>query len=340
MGGPEDAEEFARAAEEMGADALGYGESPSQFRDPYIRMARAAQLTKRILMGTVVSCPGLRHPATHANTLQTLQNISEGRIFAGIGTGDLALIEMGERPFKMNDFVAYAAAVRDLASGREIEWASHPLKMRTPPSAPVPIWFGADGPRGLAAAGERADGAIIAQVGGPDVVRAVLQRVGASAEAAGRSMDDLDIWFMLRVVPTKEEDGAINIDGLDEYATRALRFLWRTAAPKEGHDLPDILLKQRGYRIDSGVADRLHQFNLRWDEAQSYNSKYHVKLMDELDLRRFAGRYFFISGPRELIVERVQALIDAGARNFFTPILVGDRLETLRETADILNSMR
>jgi alkanesulfonate monooxygenase SsuD/methylene tetrahydromethanopterin reductase-like flavin-dependent oxidoreductase (luciferase family) len=212
--------------------------------------------------------------------------------------------------------------------------------MRTPAAQPVPSYFGADGPRGLAAAGQVADGVIVAQVGSPDVVRTVIDRVRTSAEAVGRSIDDLTIWFMLRVVPTDIENGAIFIDGLDEYATRALRFLWRTSEAARAEELPDILLKRRGYRIDPEVAVRLAEFNARWDEARSYNSKYHVDLMDELDLRQFAGRYFFISGDADSIKERVKAFVEAGARNFFTPVLTGDRLERLRHTAAILNALR
>lgn len=341
FGGPHNDVEFCRMAEDLGVDALAWGESPVQFPDPYLCMLQAAQHTHRVLLGTVVTCPGLRHPAVHANTLQELQRLSNGRIFCGIGTGDLALIEMGEKPYKMADFVSYAAAVKDLVAGREVEWSGRPLRMRTQPVAPVPIWFGADGPRGVAEAGRVADGVIVAQVGSVDVVTTAIERARSAAEAAGRSIDDLDLWFMLRVVPTERKDGAVYMDGLDEYATRALRFMWRTAgSPAQGEDLAGILSKQRGYRIDPDVAKRICEFNGRWDESQSFGSKHHVHLMDELELRDFAGTYFFISGPPEHIAERTQALIDAGARNFFTPFMAGDRYQLARETANILNMLR
>lgn len=340
MGGPSDGDDFARAAEDHGADLLGYGESPSQFADPYVRMATAARVTSRIHMGTVVSCPGLRHPVVHANTLQTLQQLSNGRIFAGIGTGDLALIEIGQKPFKMDDFIGYATTVRELVSGRAIDLDGHPVKLPESSAGPVPILFGADGPRRLSAAGECADGAILAQVGSPDVVRTAIDRATKGAVAAGRDPAEVDLWFMLRVVPTDKEDGATQIDGLDEYATRALRFMWRTAGTTTRETFADTLLRQRGYRIDPDVADRLYEFNLRWDQAKAFNSKHHVHLMDELELRGFASRYFFISGPEDLIIERVRALIDAGARNFLTPLMVGDKLDYLRRTAAVLNKLR
>lgn len=341
FGGPHNDTEFCRTAENLGVDALAWGESPTQFSDPYLCMLQTAQQTKTALLGTVVTCPGLRHPATHANTLQELQRLSDGRIFCGIGTGDLALIEMGEKPYKMADFVAYATAVKDLVAGKEIEWNGRPLRMRTPPVKPVPMWFGADGPRGIAEAGRVADGIIVAQAGSPDVITTVISRARSAAEDAGRSLDELDIWFMLRVVPCDREDGAVYMDGLDEYATRALRFMWRTAgSPAPEDDLAGILLQQRGYRMDPEIGQRICEFNARWDETQAFGSKHHVHLMDELNLRDFAGRYFFISGPPEHIAERAQALIDAGARNFFTPFMAGDRYQLARETAKILNSLR
>lgn len=341
FGGPHNDVEFCKLSEQLGVDALAWGESPAQFSDPYLCMLQAAQHTKRVLLGTVVTCPGLRHPATHANTLQELQHLSNGRIFCGIGTGDLALIEMGEKPYKMADFVKYSMAVRDLTAGREVEWNGHPLRMRTPHAQPVPVWFGADGPRGIAEAGRVADGIVVAQAGSADVISTVIERARSAAEDAGRSLDDLDIWFMLRVVPTEREDGAIYIDGFDEYATRALRFMWRTAgSPKREDDLASILQNQRGYLIDPEIADRICDFNARWDESQSFGSKHHVHLMDELKLRDFAGRYFFISGPPDHIAERTQTLIDAGARNFFTPFMAGDRHQLARETARILNTLR
>lgn len=341
FGGPQNDVEFCKMAEDLGVDALAWGESPIQFADPYLCMLRAAQQTKRVLLGTVVTCPGLRHPVTHANTLQELQRLSDGRMFCGIGTGDLALIEMGEKPYKMTDFVDYAMAVKGLVAGDEIEWNGRPLKMRTPNVKPVPVWFGADGPRGIAEAGRVADGVVVAQAGSADVISTVIARAASAAEDAGRSIDDLDIWFMLRVVPTERVDGAIYMDGFDEYATRALRFMWRTAgSPEHGNALTDILLKQRGYRIDPDVAVRICAFNARWDETKAFAGKHHVHLMDELNLRDFAGSYFFISGPPEHVAERTQALIDAGARNFFTPFMAGDRHTLARETASILNTLR
>ena len=94
FGGPQNDAEFCSMAEDLGVDALAWGESPVQFPDPYLCMLQAAQRTKRALLGTVVTCPGLRHPAVHANC-KSAADFQRAHVL-GIGTGDLALIEMGE----------------------------------------------------------------------------------------------------------------------------------------------------------------------------------------------------------------------------------------------------
>jgi alkanesulfonate monooxygenase SsuD/methylene tetrahydromethanopterin reductase-like flavin-dependent oxidoreductase (luciferase family) len=335
-----DSSEFARAAEALGADAVAWGESPTQFNDPYIGMSLAAQVTSRARLGTVMTCPGLRHPAALANSFMEVQRVSGGRAFCGIGTGDLALIEMGEKPVKMNEFVRYSKAVKDLIAGEEISWNDHAVRMKLAPVERVPLWFGADGPRGIQAAGQVADGIIVGQVGGPDVVREVIARATTAAEAAGRSIDDLEIWFMLRVLVTEEDDGAIDVDGLDEYATRGLRYLWRTSGRPEREAFGQAMLDRKGLALDADIVDRLYEFNQRWDESAAFGTKVNVDLMDDLGLREFAARYFYISGPPERVADGVRALMDAGARNFFTPFLAADPVKAAHEIAPILNGLR
>jgi alkanesulfonate monooxygenase SsuD/methylene tetrahydromethanopterin reductase-like flavin-dependent oxidoreductase (luciferase family) len=316
--------------EELGVDALAWGEAPAQRRDPYTAMACAACATTRVLLGTVVTVPGLRHPAVLANQFMSLQELSGGRMFCGIGSGDLSLIQMGERPYRLREFSEYAVAVRRLMAGEEISWNEHPLRMRLEFEAPAPpVWFAADGPRTIRAASQLADGAIVAQVGSPDVVRTTLERAAAGAAEVGRSLDDFDIWFELRVIVTEREYGAIDIHGLDVYAARGLRYMWRTAGEPSREAIVDALFERKGLRLDPDIADRLWQFSNAWVAADAYRGKANVRLMDELGLREFAGRHFFISGPPAVVADGMAELIDAGARNFFIPMLTRDSVPAL-----------
>jgi alkanesulfonate monooxygenase SsuD/methylene tetrahydromethanopterin reductase-like flavin-dependent oxidoreductase (luciferase family) len=332
--------EFARAAEELGAELLSWGESPTQFPDPYIMAARTAAVTTRALLGPVVTTPGLRHPAVLANSLVEVQRISGGRAFCGIGSGDLALMNMGERPFKVDAFVEYARVVKLLAAGEPAVWNGNTIELKLPVERPVPVWFAADGPRLIAAAGRVADGIIVGQMGGPDIVRTVFGRAAAGAAEAGRSLDDLDIWFVLRALVTEEEDGAIDVDGLDEYATRGLRYLWRTAGRPGRGEVAEAIFRHRGLRLDDDIADRLWQFNDAFDEQRAWGTKVNVELMRNCGLRDFAARYFYVSGPPERISERVRELMDAGARNFIAPFITGDALAAATDVASVLTALR
>ena len=312
----------ARELEELGVDALAWGEWPTQRRDPYTAMARAAFATTSVLLGTVVTVPGLRHPAVLANQFMSLQELSDCRMFCGIGSGDLSLIQLGKRPYKLREFTEYAIAVRRLMAGEEVSWDEHPLRMRLEFEGPAPpVWLAADGPRTIRAASQLADGAIVAQVGSPDVVRTTIARAAAGAAEIGRSLEDFDIWFEIRVTVTDRENGAIDIHGLDVYAARQLRYMWRSSGEPSRDAIADAIYERKGLRVDPDIADRVWQFNNGWVDSNAYRGKANVRLMDELGLREFAGRHFYISGPPEVIAEGVAELIDAGARNFFIPML-------------------
>src|SRR6185437_10856426 len=79
---------WAVHCESLGASLLGTGEGASLFEDTYLWLAEAGRVTERVLLGPVLSVPGIRNPLVHANTLATLQRITGGRAFLGIGTGD------------------------------------------------------------------------------------------------------------------------------------------------------------------------------------------------------------------------------------------------------------
>ncbi|MGA2757588.1 MAG: LLM class flavin-dependent oxidoreductase [Solirubrobacteraceae bacterium] len=320
----------ARELEELGVDALAWGEWPTQRRDPYTAMARAAFATTSVLLGTVVTVPGLRHPAVLANQFMSLQELSDCRMFCGIGSGDLSLIQLGQRPYRLREFTDYAMAVRRLMAGEEISWDEHPLRMRLEFEGPAPpVWLAADGPRTIRAASQLADGAIVAQVGSPDVVRTTLERAAAGAAEVGRSLADFDIWFELRVIVTEHENGAIDIPGLDVYAARMLGYMWRSAGKPSRETIADAIYERKGLRLDPDIADRVWQFGNGWVDSNAYRGKANVRLMDELGLRDFAGRHFYISGPPAVIADGMAELIDAGARNFFIPMLTGDSVPAL-----------
>src|SRR5262249_9572586 len=63
--------------------------------DPMVMVAVIAEATKRIRVGHLVLCNLFRHPVITAQSLNALDRLTNGRTFAGLGTG------WTEREFKM-----------------------------------------------------------------------------------------------------------------------------------------------------------------------------------------------------------------------------------------------
>src|SRR5262249_43349194 len=55
--------------------------------DPVVQAAIVAEATRRVRIGHLVLCNLFRHPAVTARSLATLDELSGGRLIAGLGTG-------------------------------------------------------------------------------------------------------------------------------------------------------------------------------------------------------------------------------------------------------------
>src|SRR5438128_1244446 len=109
--------DWAEYADGAGYEVTGFGDSQTLWADPYAMIAATAQRTKRMLLGPTVTNPITRHPAVAANTIMTIQKLSGGRAFFGIGPGDSAIYNIGARPLPIKEFEEYALAVKGLCAG-------------------------------------------------------------------------------------------------------------------------------------------------------------------------------------------------------------------------------
>jgi alkanesulfonate monooxygenase SsuD/methylene tetrahydromethanopterin reductase-like flavin-dependent oxidoreductase (luciferase family) len=321
--------------ERLGASLLGTGEGASLFEDTYLWLAEAGRVTERVLLGPVLSVPGIRNPLVHANTLATLQRITGGRAFLGIGAGDFGRLDLGLPPATRAELTDYAATVRTLTSGASAEVGGRSIQMQWT-AGTVPVYLGADGPKALQAAGAMADGVIVGQGGHPDIVRHVHRHLDAGARAAGRRLDAMDVWFTSRIYVCDRPNGAIYTDGLDEYGARQCRYFWRTSGSPSEDDVVQRLRERKGIELPQDIASRFVAFNRAFDHENAWSgSKANVELLDRFGLREWAGEMFYLSGPLDDVVARVRQLWDAGARNFLVPAITEDRFEAAARTAEV-----
>jgi 5,10-methylenetetrahydromethanopterin reductase len=304
------------AAEELGYDIAGHGDSQSLWSDVYVSLAVAAGATSRIRIGTLVTNPVTRHPAVTAGAAASLQKLSGGRMFLGVGTGDSALATIGERPAAVAAFESYCRAVSRLCAGATVEWGGRTLRMSWPVE-PVPLWISAEGPRMLRLAGQIADGVIIASGTGADVIDHVLGAITEGAEDAGRTIDDIEVWWMLKpYLAASEEEGWHDLRWtLAGTANHLFRFTMADKfVPTELHE--PIRRLQQEYASDTHgkVAEGAHN----------------ARLVEKYGLTEWLGRRFALAGPPEVIVERIRGLARQGVTRLLLPQFVADRVGFMR----------
>lgn len=76
-----------KMVEELGYDALYIFDHPAVHADPWICLSGLATATTRIRLGSAVNCVWYRHPAYLARLAADLDNLSQGRLILGVGSG-------------------------------------------------------------------------------------------------------------------------------------------------------------------------------------------------------------------------------------------------------------
>lgn len=204
-GVPQDTIRTARAAEENGFDLLRVGDIPSTHREAYCSLTLCAMHTSSIRLGPGVSTPQTRHPALTASSIATLDEISGGRAFLGLGTGDSAVRNLGLQPATLAELRQYMDVVRDLLSHGRARHGEADLVMRNW-STRVPIIMAAHGPKSLRLAGEKADGVIAGLGLSEDAIDYAYTHIAQGAHDAGRSMDDIEVWFLNYINLSEDDD--------------------------------------------------------------------------------------------------------------------------------------
>lgn len=161
-------------AEDLGYRRAWVYDSPALYHDVWVTLARAAERTERIGLGPGVLVPSLRHPMVNAAAIATLEDLAPGRVAVAIGAGFTGRHVLGHKPMRWADVRAHVIAIRALLRGEDTEWEGRTIRMVHPDGfgAPrpidVPIYIGADGPKGNAVAAELGDGSFAAGVPNAD----------------------------------------------------------------------------------------------------------------------------------------------------------------------------
>lgn len=305
---------WVRTVDEGGFDVIGLTDSPALYPETYVTGVLAAQNTSRVRFGPRVTNPITRHPIVAASAIASLDVLSGGRTLFGIGAGDSAAHTAGSRPAPVQAVEDYLLAVRGLLAGERVEYRGAPLQMFWEPRV-VPMYVAAAGPKMLRMAGRVADGVIIGSGILPEVVEHTLDLIGQGAEESGRSVEDLDLWWLC--------GGRI----ADSRAEAEERMLSLTAALVNAHGqitlggklIPDEVMDEAQYLIDH------YDFNAHIIHKGMMSNEDLLRSLPKL--REYASRRYLVGGTPDECVEQIRTAGEAGARQFWWTVSFPDKME-------------
>ena len=217
------AEQWAtvRAVERAGFDSVWTGDHVS-FHNPMYEsltlLASYASITTRVKLGTGVYLLALRPPAIAAKITATLDVLSGGRLIFGVGVGgenpkefELTSSPHKERGARVSEGIEVVRTLwRDSPAsfaGRFTTFSGVSIDPKPVQKPGPPIWIGGRSDAALARAGRQGDG-WVSYVVQPERFKQSLDKIHASASAAGRSLDAITAAHLTFITVGKDYESA------------------------------------------------------------------------------------------------------------------------------------
>jgi 5,10-methylenetetrahydromethanopterin reductase len=187
--------ELAKAAEANNFASVWFAENPFE-RGVLPTAAACAVATRRIRIGIGVWNPFNRHPSLIAMEIGALDELAQGRISLGIGSGLTSAI----RKLGLDDKRPLAALgdtfhiVRGLLAGQEITYSGGVFSARgvrlgyVPPRPRMPIFMAARGDKALQLCGQISDGLVVSNMCPPGYTARAVDIVRQAAIESGRAI--------------------------------------------------------------------------------------------------------------------------------------------------------
>ncbi len=315
-----DAVGLARRVDEIGVDRLGISDVIF-WPDCFVLQGLIAQTTDRIHIGSMVTNPYTRHPAVLAGMLATLQDVSDGRMFLGIGVGaGLEDVEIEyERPVRaLREAIV---GIRGLLAGERVELDGELCPIRggelvRPPSQPIPISIGTRSRQIMQLAGELADVALVGARHFTPELHA--QYAGWLAEGAARvGRDPSAVEVAPRLTLCVSDDAALARSSVVRYVAHYLAIIRPPSMdPDRLAAIDAALARSTGWYFDLDRHDDPALVDLVPDE--------------------WITNYAVVGMPGE-IVDQLQQIADLGytsASLNLAAVMRADMATGLRETID------
>ncbi|MGI9604989.1 MAG: LLM class flavin-dependent oxidoreductase [Acidimicrobiales bacterium] len=183
--------DIATRAETLGFDRCWVYDEGLATRDLYVTLSAIANASSRLQVGPGITNPYTRHPAQTAAAIASIDELSGGRAFLGIGAGgSLTLDPLGiERPRPLTAVRETIDVCRGLWSGNSVDLDGTHAQLRSARlghgRSDIEVWLAGRGPKMLRLGGARADGVMLDFIHQPSIAD-YTALVEAGAEEAGR----------------------------------------------------------------------------------------------------------------------------------------------------------
>jgi 5,10-methylenetetrahydromethanopterin reductase len=317
---PDAAVALAQRVEQVGFDRLGISDVIF-WPDCFVLQGLIAAATDRVQIGSMVTNPYSRHPAVLAGALATLQEVSGGRMFMGIGVGagleDLDI----DYPRPVLALREAIVGIKALLAGErvELEGEMFPVKgaaLMRPHAVPVPISVGTRSRQVMQLAGELADIALVgARHFTPELAQQYRGWLAEGAARASRSADVVEI--APRLTLCVSDDGPLARASVVRYVAHYLAIVRPPDLdPDRLAAIDQALERSSGWYFDLGRVD---------DPA-----------LDDLVPDEWITRYAIVGTPAD-VPDQMAAIADLGftsASLNLAAVKRGSMNSGLRETID------
>ena len=238
--------DIAQRADEAGVDAIYLTEA---WRSAFVGLAALAMVTKRVEIGPCILNAYGRSPWITAMSAVDLDELCDGRLVLGVGTGNKHINEVWqgvaqERPLKkMEEYVTLLRKAVSTRLGETLQWQGEMHHMQWSPSvAPVrpsiPVTLSAVFPNMVKVAGRVADGISMGALATPEyIAERILPPFRQAAADAGRDPSSLITNCAPFVSVSEDRDAAL------QAAREAICHLY---APLP-HPYYDHVLREQGF---------------------------------------------------------------------------------------------
>ena len=310
----------AKMAEELGFDSIwmadhlvGMGLRRLDAMEAYTSLAAVAMVTKKVKLGTSVTNIQTRHPAVLAQTIMTLDHISNGRVIAAVGAGEaMSIVPFGipwDKPVsRMKEAIE---VILSLWAKDPVNYGGKFFRLRgafirpKPVQKPhPPLWIAANSPRTLKITAKYGDGWLpLGRI--PGDYKKKLEELENLRRKYGMS-GEFEYGVLLYGVVAQDDETAGRII---EFPARVFSVFAAEELKRKGIEVPEELSLEKFVYTPENVR-----------KIMEYASKISFDDVEE----------FYVWGSPETCIDKLEKWIKAGAQHIVLVALVSEKYRDMQ----------